>query len=378
MATFVERLLGGAAGEIVTVEPDYVVINDGVSSAAVEDISTVAAPEKVLVIYDHDVPTGRPEAAEVLKKNFAFSKKFGTRYIQAEGIGYQYLVNEVVKPGQIIIGGGSHGSIYGAVGALGIDVSIPELARVVETNRYSVVVPETVYVTLEGTLMGGVSVMDAAMTFLRDVKDLKRKAVEFYCPTLSLQEREILLSMACLTGAYTAGVSEEKPTQSAFTLQLEKVVPMLMLPCASRKGQKEAGIVEKAFVENMTLQAGQIGGYTGGTIEALRKAAEMIEGKHVAWGFRLSVCPATSRDYLQALEEGIITKFIDFGAQIHAAGDRSVVVQGPGAMGPKEKLLTTGLYTFSGAMGCEDAEVYTASVESVMQAAISKKLQEVL
>ena len=78
------------------------------------------------------------------------------------------------------------------------------------------------------------------------------------------------------------------------------------------------------------------------------------------------------------MEEGIITKFIDFGAQIHAAGDRSVVVQGPGAMGPKEKLLTTGLYTYAGAMGCEDAEVYSASTESVIQAAITKHIQEAL
>ena len=65
MGTFVENLLGGAAGTVVTVEPDYIVINDGVSHAAVDEISTVAAPEKVLVIYDHDVPTGRPEAAAV-------------------------------------------------------------------------------------------------------------------------------------------------------------------------------------------------------------------------------------------------------------------------------------------------------------------------
>lgn len=377
MATFVEQLLGGAAGEIVTIEPDYIVINDGVSSAAVEDISTVAAPEKVLVVYDHDVPTGRPEAAEVLKKNFAFAKKYGTQYIQAKGIGYQYLVNEVVKPGQIVIGGGSHGSIYAAKGALGIDVSIPELARVVETNRYSVVVPETVYVSLEGKLGAGVSMMDAALTFLKEVHELKRKAVEFYCPTLDLHEREVLLSMACMTGAYTASITEEKP-ENAVHIPLEKVVPMLMLPCGSRVEQKSAAIVEKASVENMELQAGQIGGYTGGTIEELRKAAAMIEGKRIAWGFRLSVCPATSQDYLQAMDEGIITKFIDFGAQIHAAGDHSVVVQGPGAMGPKEKLLTTGLYTFAGAMGCEGTEVYTASVESVMQAALSKQLQEVV
>ena len=152
MSTFVERLLGGKAGTVVTVEPDWIVINDGVSHAAVEEISAVAKPEKVMVIYDHDVPTGRPEAAAILRKNLAFAEKYGCPYIQAEGVGYQYLLNEVVKPGQIIVGGGSHGSIFGSIGALGINVSIPELARAAETDRYSIIVPETVYVNLEGSL----------------------------------------------------------------------------------------------------------------------------------------------------------------------------------------------------------------------------------
>ena len=115
MSTFVERLLGGKAGTVVTVEPDWIVINDGVSHAAVEEISAVAKPEKVMVIYDHDVPTGRPEAAAILRKNLAFAEKYGCPYIQAEGVGYQYMLNEVVKPGQIIVGGGSHGSIFGSM-----------------------------------------------------------------------------------------------------------------------------------------------------------------------------------------------------------------------------------------------------------------------
>lgn len=373
MGTFVETMLGGAAGSVVTVEPDYIVINDGVSHAAVEDISTVAAPEKVLVIYDHDVPTGRPEAASVLRKNLAFAEKYGCRYIQAEGIGYQYMLNEVVKPGQIIIGGGSHGSIFGAKGALGINVSIPELARVTETGRYSIVVPETEYVTVTGELQDGVSIMDGALAFLAQKTGLERKAVEFYCPTLDEHQRAVLCSMACMTGAYTAGVTEQKP-ETGFVLDLSKAEPMVMMPCESRVNQKNAEIREKASLKNLELKAGQIGGYTGGTIEELRKAAALIEGKKLAFGFRLTVCPATSRDYIQAMEEGILTRFIDYGAQISAAGDHSVVVQGPGAMGPKERLVTTGLYTFAGAMGCEDAEVYTASVESVMAASSGKEM----
>lgn len=373
MGTFVETLLGGAAGTVVTVEPDYVVINDGVSHTAVDDISTVAAPEKVLVIYDHDVPTGRPEAADILRKNLIFAETFGCSYIQAEGVGYQYMINEVVKPGQIIIGGGSHGSIFGAKRALGINVSIPELARVTETGRYSIVVPETINVKVDGQMKEGVTIMDAALSFLKDNTELERKALEFYCPSLDEHQKAVLCSMACMTGAYTASVTENAP-QSGLNLNLTEVKSMVMKPCKNREGQKKAEIVKRSSLLGIRLKAGQIGGYTGGTIEELRKAANLIEGKTLDWGFRLTVCPATSKDYIQAIEEGILAKFVDFGAQISAAGDHSVVVQGPGVMGPGENLITTGLYTFAGAMGCEDANVYTGSVETVIAAAVSSRM----
>ena len=50
------------------------------------------------------------------------------------------------------------------------------------------------------------------------------------------------------------------------------------------------------------------------------------------------------------------------------------MIQGPGAMGHKETLVTTGLYTFAGSMGCEDAQVYTGSVETVMNASFAKQM----
>lgn len=373
MGTFVEKLLGGTAGSVVTVEPDYIVINDGISHAAVDDIHTVAVPEKVLVIYDHDVPAGRPEAAGILKKNLEFAEKYGCSYIQAEGVGYQYMINEIVKPGQIVVGGGSHGSIFGAIGALGINVSIPELARVTENGRYSLVIPDTMSVSIEGELPPNVGIMDAALLFLKEAGEIKGKAIEFYAPLLSLHEREVLCSMACMTGAYTASMAEKKAPGSMI-LNLAALKPMAVKPCKSREMQPEAEICERKELSELEMKAGQIGGYTGGTIEELRAGAELIAGKKLAHGFRLTVCPATSRDYIQAMEEGILTKWIDFGAQISAAGDHSVVVQGAGAMGPKERLITTGLYTFAGAMGCDDAEVYTASVPSVIEAAIHKRV----
>lgn len=373
MDTFIEKMMGQQAGEIATIRPDYIVINDGVSHGAVSEIKSVADADKVWVIYDHDVPTGSTEAAEILKQNLAFANQYGCHYVQAQGIGYQYMINEVVTPGQIVVGGGSHGSIFGAGSVLGLNVSIPELARVVETGRFSMIVPETVSVDVTGDLPEHISIIDAALTLLATIPEIRQQAVEIYCPQLTRHQQTVLCSMAGMTGAVSAVIVDQRP-EAAFTLALETVEPMVMMPCKERANQNQAEIVKRSTLAGTTLQAGQIGGYTGGTIDELRIAADMIKGQQLALGFRLTVCPATSRDYIQAMQEGIITAFIDFGAQISAAGDHSVVAQGAGAMGPKEKLVTTGLYTFAGAMGCEDAEIYTASVETVISAAITKQI----
>lgn len=374
MSTFVERLLNGTAGSVVTVEPDYVVINDGVSHTAVDEISSVAHPERIYVIYDHDVPTGRPEAAAILRKNLLFAQHYGCHYVQAKGIGYLYMLHEVAKPGQIVVGGGSHASIFGANGVLGINVSTLELARLAETGRFSTVVPETICLNLTGDLHKNTSAIDAAFAFLKEHRDLLcKKALEVYAPSFTAHEKEVFLSIVGSTGAYTASI-RESAAEKALSLDLSTVIPMVMLPCAGREDQNSAEITEKSSVAGTVLQAGQIGGYTGGTIEDLRLAASLLQGKKLALGFRLSICPATAEDYLQACDEGLITQFIDYGAQINAAGDHSEIIQGAGAMGANEALLTTGLYTYAGAMGVSSAKIYSASVRSVALASVSKEI----
>ena len=372
MSTFVEKMLGAPAGSPARITPDLMVVNDGICHTAVEMANLVRSPDKVRVIFDHDVPTGRPEAARVFGSIRRFARENNVRFIQAEGVGYQYLLEQEVRPGQIVVQGGSHAGIYGSVGALGINVSATELARVLEHDYYNTVVPETVAVRVEGTLPEHVTMMDAAMAFLSENPCLAGKAVEFCGPQLTAHQKAVLCSMACETGAFTAAVTDTDGRD--LILDLSKVVPMVTMPCSARELQKDAVRQPLAVLTGMRLQAGQIGGYTGGTIEDLRLAVSLIEGKTLARGFRLTVAPATSADFLKALDEGIIERFIDFGAQISAVGDHSVITQGAGVIGKGEKLLTTGLYTYAGCMGVQDSEVYTGSVPSVMAAAVTGRL----
>ena len=96
----IEKLLGAAQGEIATVSPDMVLVTNGFSHGVTEHFSRVSEPEKVLVMYDHNVPSGSPEDARIFGEILTFSKEYGTRFLQAKGTGLQYLLKEEVKPGR--------------------------------------------------------------------------------------------------------------------------------------------------------------------------------------------------------------------------------------------------------------------------------------
>ena len=68
-------MLGAPAGSPARITPDLIVVNDGICHTAVEMANLVRSPDKVRVIFDHDVPTGRPEAARVFAASAALPAK---------------------------------------------------------------------------------------------------------------------------------------------------------------------------------------------------------------------------------------------------------------------------------------------------------------
>ena len=123
--TAIEQILNGVAGENVIVKPTYVVINDCEGNKAVDLVERgIVNRDSIIIFFDHDVPTGTSEAAAVVGKLERFSQEYGIRYIQAKGTGYQVMLDEFVKPGDIVISAGRHNSIYGADGDLGLNVNI--------------------------------------------------------------------------------------------------------------------------------------------------------------------------------------------------------------------------------------------------------------
>lgn len=381
--TMAEKILGKTAGQSVVVKPDYLVINDGIGYEAVELVEKakgIAGKDKAIIVIDHDVPAGDSKGAAIFQQLVSFSKEYGIKFVQAEGTSYSVMLDSYAKPGQVIASCGAHNSIYGSIGALGLNVEVDTMGSLLMNGEYEVKVPETVAVELKGKLSEDVSPIDLYITFLGNTskEELQGKAIEFIgeeIKNLTTHGRTVLCSMAARTGAFTAFVNEnpEGTYAQSISFDLGSVEPVAGLPTELDNSKTKFEYEKVKELNSIELDAGFIGGYTGGYIEDLRLAAKAMEGKRIALGFRLSISPVSSKVYLQAMEEGLLEIFIDFGAQILPPSDRNVISQGAGVIGSGEKMITTGSYNYSGCLGTKDSEIYIASTGSVVAAAISKK-----
>ena len=99
-----------------------------------------------------------------------------------------------------------------------------------------------------------------------------------------------------------------------------------------------------------------IGSCTNGRIEDLRAAAKVLnealaQGKKIATGVRGILSPATPAIYQQALEEGIIKTFMDFGFCVTNPTCGACLGMSNGVLAENEVCASTTNRNFNGRMG---------------------------
>ncbi|MCG7335050.1 aconitase family protein [Sporosarcina sp. ACRSM] len=374
MSILIETITKAKTGDFTRVIPDWFIITENNGEAIIKAMENrnMANAEKVLIMFDRDVPASTIESAEIQKKLACFAAKHRTHFANAEGVAYNVLIEKYLSPGEIVLSTGSHCSIVGADEAWGIQADVGQFVDALEQGYIDVKVPETVQIELTNTLSDGVEVKDLALTLLKDSGEsgFEDKSIEFYGDGLTQAEKTVLCSMAGQTGASAVFYRSEQTASSpaAYTYDLATIETKVAKPGSifNVDGLKS--------VEGQPINAGFIGSCTGGSIEDLRVAAKILEGKQVHLRVRLNVCPQTAETYMQAMQEGLIDIFIDGGAQILTPGCGSCQRNTVGGVGPGEVMLTTGAYNYTGCCGVEDSEVYMSSVSTVVLSAIEGKI----
>jgi len=405
--TFAEKLLGKKAGrevkagEIIIAEPDIVMSHDN-SAAIIHSfdkmgVKKVWNPEKIAIILDHVVPPASEEHARNHQAIRAFvrEQKISSFFEIGTGICHQVIVEKgLAIPGRLILGADSHTTTYGALGVFASGIGRTELAAVWATGELWLRVPESILITLQGSLPPMVTAKDLMLAIIGTLRadGADYKSVEFKISgqtNLSVADRLVLSNMSVEMGA-KAGIFEvdeithqwladkgiepdsyqtihadpDARYERMFKFNLDAIEPQLacphtvdnVVPVGERLGQKIDQVL--------------IGTCTNGRIEDLRVAASILKGNKVAPGCRLLVLPASREIYIQAVKEGIIATLAESGGVILNPGCGPCLGAHQGVLAPGEVCLSTANRNFRGRMGCRDAEIFLASPTTAAASAI--------
>ena len=411
--TMAEKILAKAsakksieAGEIVMANINVAMTHDLTGPLSVESFKKIGVkkvwdPEKIVVIFDHQVPADSIEAAQnhIIMREFVKKQGINNFYDINEGVCHQVLPEKGhILPGEVVVGTDSHTCTHGALGAFATGIGSTDMAMVFATGKLWFKVPETIKFQIEGSLNDYVSAKDVILDIIGKIgaDGATYKACEFAGETtkeMSISERMVLCNMAIEMGGKTGLVEPDYKTikylegrsnkkyeimktdddaKSLQTMQIDvsNLEPQIACP------HHVDNVKSISEVEGINVDQVFLGSCTNGRLEDLRTAAQIIKGQHIAKNVRMLVIPASREIYTKAMDEGLFKIFVDSGALICNPCCGPCLGGHVGLLGAGEVSLSTSNRNFKGRQGSPDAEVYLSSAAVAAASAIKGSLMD--
>jgi homoaconitate hydratase family protein/3-isopropylmalate dehydratase small subunit len=310
-----------------------------------------------------------------------------------DGICHQ-LMAEHVKPGMIVVGSDSHTCTAGAFNALAAGIDRTEAAGLWLRGETWFRVPGSLKISLSGCLKQGVYAKDLSLWIIGMIGSAGANylSIEYHgegVGTLSVSDRMTLANLASEMGAKNAvfpsdqvlneylgreaeGVwaDEGAEYEQEISIDLGEIYPLVAAP------HHVDHVKALAEVAGLEIHQGMIGTCTNGRIEDLREAAAILKGAKVKAGVQLLIIPASKKIYMQAIEEGLITIFLEAGANVLSASCGPCLGTGQGIPADNYRVISSANRNFLGRMGNANAEIYLASPAAVALSAIFGKIQD--
>ena len=200
-------------GQIVTVNVDRVMIHDIFIPFVADKFEEMGFqklwdPDKVVLIYDHLVPTSAVEDVRHFKIGDAFADKYGLTHVhRSDGICHQLMTEKgYAKPGNIVFGTDSHTTTYGCVGCFSSGIGYTEMAAILGTGKCGFVFRRRSKWSLTVHSLQNVSAKDVILRLIGDLRadGATYKALEITGSTvdaMSVASRMTISNMAIEAGA---------------------------------------------------------------------------------------------------------------------------------------------------------------------------------
>jgi len=414
--TAVEKVLARAsgksvlrAGDVVYPVPDWIMIHDGVVMGAKRELDAIginrlAAPDKVLMVSDHDVIYGSAAAAERGAFNRKAAQAWGVKHFFEAGQGGHGHIfpmeSGLVLPGSFYFDNDRHATNAGAIGAFGFRMGA-EISRVLATGTNWVMVPKTVRLTIKGHLQPGVHARDLGfhIASLIDKQvlaaDLDYRVLEYAgdLDQFRLAGRAALCSSPTEMRAYGVFIPPSKAIlafaearaqrpyaavyadadahyEADLSVKVDTLEPQIALP----GGVQNA--VDLSTVAGQPVSHAFIGSCGSGMYDDLVMAAGILKGRKVASGVRLFIVPGSQRSTQRLAADGLMQVLLDAGAILLPAGcgPCNDAVIGPVASG--EVSISTAANNNAGRFGARDAKLYLGNPATVAASAVAGKIAD--
>lgn len=386
-------------GQIVTVNVDRVMIHD-IFIPFVADkfkemgFTQIWDPDKVVLVYDHLVPTSAVEDVRHFKIGDQFVKDYGLTHVhRSDGICHQLMPEKhYAQPGNIVFGTDSHTTTYGGVSCFSSGIGYTEMASILGTGEMWIRVPETIKIVVNGELPSNVTSKDVILRLIGDLRadGATYKALEFHGSTfesMSISSRLTISNMSVEAGAKAAIFTPDEKTAEFAGMELSDLEWMHADLDASYCRVLEYDASEfvpvtacpsqvdkiKAVEEVAGTKVDQvfIGSCTNGRLEDLAIAAKILEGKKVADYVKLIITPASRQVYLDASKAGYLATFIKAGAILTQPGCGLCCGRAGGILSDDEVVMATNNRNFLGRMGTSKVQIYLGSPATAAATAVA-------
>jgi len=379
-----------------------IAINDLVS----RNMDRVFDPVKIKAVIDHVSPAKDSKCAmqEKILRDWAKRNNIKDFFdIGANGVCHAIFPEKgYVRPGFTVIMGDSHTCTHGAFGAFAAGVGTTDLEGGILKGVCSFREPKTIKFVLNGKLKEGVYAKDVILFLISQigVNGATNCVTEFTGPVVdnfTMEERMTVCNMAVEAGA-TSGIcfpdmttveylwefikdeysskeealkdyskwidDEDAEYEKVYEFDLSDLEPLCTI------NYKPDNVKKISEMAGTPVNQVYIGSCTNGRISDLRVAASVLKGKHLADGVRGIVAPATPKVYKQALDEGLISIFMDAGFCVTNPTCGACLGMSNGVLAEGEVCASTTNRNFNGRM-CKGGMVHLMSPATAAATAIA-------
>jgi len=388
-------------GTEIAIRIDQTLTQDATGTMAYLQFEAMDVPRvktELSVSYvDHNTLQDGFENADDHRYLQTVASKYGIYYSKAgNGICHQVHLERFGRPGKTLLGSDSHTPTGGGIGMIAIGAGGLDVAVAMGGGPFYLTCPKVLKVNLSGKLRPWVSAKDVILTVLKmlTTKGNVGIVIEYGgdgIKTLSVPERATITNMGAELGVTTSVFPSDEITRiflktqqrqsewieltadadadyaNVIDLDLGSIEPMMAKP----HSPDNIGTVKE--LAGMKVDQVMVGSCTNSSFRDLMIVASMLKGRRVFPDVSFGVAPGSRQVLEMIARNGAMADIVSAGARILESTCGFCIGSG---QAPKTGAVSvrTSNRNFEGRSGTKSANVYLASPESAVAAALTGEI----